>query len=333
MNSNMLTIIFSLFSFFTASSALGEHWDLWQDFTFTHGKRYESLGEYHHRMAIFKDNMEFALEQNRNQSNYTLGVTQFMDLTHDEFKGRFNELIGGPFGSKCSSFKSIDGNIPSSFDWRDHKAVTDVKDQGQCGSCWSFSATGAVEGSWSIDTGSLVSLSEQQLVDCSLGSPYGNHGCNGGLMDGAFKYVMDNGICSEDSYPYTSGTTKKNGNCETSCEPVVTLSSCVDVTPNNQQHLKEAVSQGPVSVAIQADTKTFQMYKSGVITSSGCGTKLDHGVLTVGFGTENEVDYWLVKNSWSSAWGDNGYVKIERSDSTNDKGICGIAMQPSYPVV
>ena len=97
--------------------------------------------------------------------------------------------------------------------------------------------------------------------------------------------------------------------------------------------MKEAVSQGPVSVAIQADTKTFQMYKSGVITSSGCGTKLDHGVLTVGFGTENEVDYWLVKNSWSSAWGDNGYVKIERSDSTNDKGICGIAMQPSYPVV
>ena len=139
-------------------------------------------------------------------------------------------------------------------------------------------------------------------------------------------------MCTETEYPYTSGTSKTNGDCE-DCASEVSISSCVDVTPNNELHLKEATSMGPVSVAIEADTKVFQMYESGVITSDACGTKLDHGVLVVGYGEESGTEYWLVKNSWSPTWGDNGYVKIERSDSTNDPGICGIAMQPSYPVV
>lgn len=331
---NTLFIVFAtLFSCAQFSFATNSHWDLWQDFILHHTKKYPSIDEYHNRFSIFKDNLEYTIDHNKyNETSYTLGVTPFMDLTHEEFKSRFNGLIGSSFGSSCSSFKSSNANLPSSYDWRDHNAVTPVKDQGQCGSCWSFSATGAIEGAWAIDKNGLVSLSEQELVDCSLGRPYGNHGCNGGLMDGAFQYVIDNGICAEDSYPYTSGTTKTNGNCET-VPSVVSLSSCVDVTPNNQVNLKEAVSKGPVSIAIEADTKAFQLYTSGVLTGDACGTKLDHGVLIAGYGTEDGLDYWLVKNSWGPSWGDDGYIKIERSDSTNDPGVCGIAMQPSYPVV
>jgi cathepsin L len=157
-------------------------------------------------------------------------------------------------------------------------------------------------------------------------------GCNGGQMDGAFKYAIDNGMCTEASYPYVSGVTKTGGNCQ-SCSAVDHFSSCSDVKPNDQISLKGAVAQQPVSIAIEADTKYFQSYSSGVLTSTSCGQNLDHGVLIVGYGTENGIKYWLVKNSWSTSWGDQGYVKIARSDSTNDKGICGIAMQPSFPTV
>jgi cathepsin L len=168
-----------------------------------------------------------------------------------------------------------------------------------------------------------VSFSEQQLVDCS--TTYGNLACNGGLMDSAFGYAIDHGMCTEASVPYQA----KYLAC-TNCTTVAYFSSCVDVTPNNQVQLKEAVALGPVSIAIEADTTVFQFYTSGVINSSKCGTNLDHGVLIVGYGVENGTPYWLVKNSWGSGWGLNGYVKIARSESTNDAGICGVAMQPSF---
>jgi C1A family cysteine protease len=150
-------------------------------------------------------------------------------------------------------------------------------------------------------------------------------------MEGAFNYIIANGQCTASSYPYTSGT-GQSGSCK-SCSAVAHLSSCSDVKPNDQLSLKAAVARQPVSVAIEADTRYFQSYSGGILTSSSCGTNLDHGVLAVGYGTENGIDYYLVKNSWGTSWGDNGYVKIARSSSTNDPGICGIAMQPSFPTV
>jgi len=316
-----------------AFNATENHWTLFQNFVNKFEKNYINLIDFENRFEIFKENMQYIHSENERQKSYQLGVTPFADLTREEF-ARFNGIrLGGPFSSPCSKFKSTEqknlrslSDVPSSYDWRDHNAVTPVKDQGQCGSCWSFSATGAMEGAWAISTGDLVSLSEQLLVDCS--TSYGNHGCNGGLMDDAFEYAMDNSMCTEASYPYTA----KGGDCQ-KCETVVDISSCVDVTKNNQVDLKTAVSQGPVSIAIEADTKAFQLYTSGVLTGDACGTNLDHGVLIVGYGEESGTEYWLVKNSWGPSWGDDGYIKIGRSDSTNDPGVCGIAMQPSYPVV
>jgi len=177
----------------------------------------------------------------------------------------------------------------------------------------------------------LKSLSEQQLVDCA--GSYGNHGCNGGMMDYAFSYIMDNGITSESNYPYVSGTTKTAGSCQ-SFTSQVKLAGCYDV-PANELALTLALQTQPVSVAIEADTKSFQLYTSGVYNDVGCGTNLDHGVLAVGFGTNSAgQDYYIVKNSWSSSWGDDGYIYIARNSvSTSTKGICGIAMESSAPVV
>jgi len=326
--------VFSLLSLFSSAFSVGndtfvdEHWIKFQSFMGKFERKYSNVRELVDRFEIFKDNLHYIEGENSKNYKFTLGITKFADLTHEEFK-LYNRLsLEGPFSSPCDKYKFLDEDTPSSLDWRSKNAVTSVKDQGQCGSCWSFSATGAMEGAWAIKNNDLESLSEQELVDCS--GKYGNHACNGGLMDSAFEYVIENdGICSESQYPYHAS----KGECDTSCKKVVTMSSCVDVTPNNQVHLKEAVSMGPVSIAIEADKRVFQMYTSGVLTDESCGTKLDHGVLIVGYGEESGTPYWLVKNSWSTSWGDNGYIKIERSDSENDPGVCGIAMQPSYPVV
>ena len=310
----------------SALNSTDHHWHKFQNFIHRFEKNYDSLVEFEKRFEIFRSNMEYVAEQNTLNLPYTLGVTPFADITEDEFASLNGIRAGGPFFTGCSKFQTSPMPVPVSYDWREKNAVTPVKDQGQCGSCWSFSATGAMEGAWAITNHKLESLSEQQLVDCS--KSYVNHGCNGGLMDDAFQYAIDNGMCLESAYPYTA----KGGDCQ-KCDPVVKISGCVDVTKNNQVYLKEAVSRGPVSIAIEADTKTFQLYTGGVITSSACGTNLDHGVLIVGYGSESGTNYWLVKNSWGPSWGDHGYVKIERSDSTNDPGVCGIAIQACYPVV
>ena len=340
----MLYILTFIALFFATTSSAqqslrgsDDEWTQFNDFKEKFMKKYETFEEMRDRFAIFRDNLRTIIRHNsdRNQT-FTMGVNQFTDLTPAEFKAMYvNGLQGSALvgGTSCGSFSSSASSAPVSIDWVTKGAVTSVKDQGQCGSCWTFSASGCMEGAWAIAKGQLIDLSEEELVDCA-GIKYGSMGCSGGSMDGAFNFIIDNGQCSNSAYPYTAGTTKTGGTCQSQkCTPVVHATSCSNVKANDQLSLKAAVAKQPVSVAIEADTYTFQSYSGGVITSAKCGTNLDHGVLAVGYGEENGQKYWLVKNSWSSQWGLGGYVKIARSDSTNDAGICGIAMQPSFITV
>lgn len=306
-------------------------------------KNYSTKKEAGSRFNIFRDNLRDIVRHNMDiNQNFTMGLNHFSDLTANEFKSMYvsgfynnaNALVNtktvgvGSYGCKSYTYSGSTTSLPDTVDWRS-SAVTSVKDQGQCGSCWTFSSTGASEGAWAISTGQLIDLSEQQLVDCATGVTYGSHGCNGGQMEGADKYMIANGQCSLASYPYTSGTTMTEGSCK-KCTAIAHFSSCSDVKPNDQVSLKAAVFKQPVSVAIEADTRYFQSYSGGILDASSCGTTLDHGVLVVGYGVDNGKKYWNVKNSWSSSWGEKGYVRILRSDSTNDAGICGIAMDPSF---
>jgi KDEL-tailed cysteine endopeptidase len=315
-------------------------WKQFTNFQDRFNKRYNTLEELETRFDIFKTNLINIISHNLSPyKNFTMGINQFSDLTSEEFKIRYtggykinDDMLKTEVGSYgCTTFTSSATNAPSSIDWRKKNAVTSVKDQGQCGSCWTFSSTGSSEGAWAIKTGNLIDLSEEQLVECAVGIQYGSHGCSGGQMEGAFKYLIQNGQCSLSSYPYTSGT-GKSGSCK-SCTPVAHFSSCSDVKPNDQISLKGAVLQQPVAVAIEADTKYFQSYSGGIIDSPSCGTSLDHGVLIVGYGEENGTKYWILKNSWSKSWGEEGYFRILRTDSTNDPGICGVAMDPSFITV
>ncbi|PPR96689.1 hypothetical protein GOBAR_AA23990 [Gossypium barbadense] len=261
-------------------------------------------------------------------SSYSLALNAFADFTHHEFKASRLGLSGAAIQFRRPNLREprLVRDIPDSLDWREKGAVTQVKDQGSCGACWSFSATGAIEGVNKIVTGSLISLSEQELVDCD--KTY-NTGCEGGLMDYAFQFVINNhGIDTEEDYPYQGR--EHTCNKEKLKRHVVTIDDYTDVPMNNEKKLLQAVATQPVSVGICGSERAFQLYSKGIFTGP-CSTSLDHAVLIVGYGSENGVDYWIVKNSWGRRWGMNGYIHMIRN-SGKSEGICGINMLASYPI-
>ena len=294
------------------------------EWVYTNNRKYTTLSEFSYRKGIYESNIAKIVNHNTEGHSWTMGVNKFADLTSDEFKARFTGGYRGGASKKAGDIQQVKNTyIPASVDWRTQGAVTHVKNQQQCGSCWSFSSTGAIEGAWFLAKGELVSLSEQQLVDCFVAE--GNQGCNGGMMDYAFQYVINNkGITTETEYPYTA--TGPN-NCSSAGKTVAaTISGYKDVPPNSDEALAFAVARQPVSVAIEADQAAFQFYTGGVLTAA-CGTNLDHGVLVVGYNS----DAWIVKNSWGPDWGDNGYIYIGRGDSYGAAGECGILSAASFP--
>jgi C1A family cysteine protease len=320
-----------LSSFLTES----DEWKQFSNFQERFSRSYESLEETENRFQIFRSNLRNIILHNLDHTqNFTMGINQFTDLTPQEFKDQFVGGLRAEVGSYgCKSFSSSASGAPSSIDWRQMGVVNPVRDQGQCGSCWAFATTANAESVWAISTGQLLDLSEEFLVDCASGVGYFNMGCNGGQPDSAFKYMINNGQCTEASYPYKAGTTKTAGSCQKCTAAPVHFSGCYDVASKDQVSLMAAVAKQPVVIAIEADTRYFQSYSGGILDSPNCGTALDHAVEIVSYGTENGVDYWNVRNSWSNSWGEQGYFRVKKTSSTNDIGICGLAAQPSFLVV
>jgi len=316
---------------------LMEQWGMWKK---AFKKTYETIEEEIERMEIWlanmahieKHNFEYAL----GEKTFTLGMNHYGDLSSKEFASTYNGFLHAEH--KTRGFKGGDPyldhvnadelEVPKEMDWREHGLVTDVKDQGQCGSCWAFSSTGALEGQMMKHFGKLPNLSEQNLVDCSREE--GNQGCNGGLMDAAFQYVQDqDGLDDEDSYPYEM---RDDEPCRYSKGNRAADDNGYKMVPEgDEKALRHALGKvGPVSVAIDASNPSFQFYQSGVYYEPHCSPEnLDHGVLAVGYGEEDGEKFWLVKNSWSDQWGDGGYIKMAR----NKKNHCGIASYAVYPTV
>eukprot|EP00043_Microstomoeca_roanoka_P006279 m.61649 g.61649 ORF g.61649 m.61649 type:complete len:340 (-) comp13351_c0_seq1:419-1438(-) len=289
-------------------------------------KTYESAEEEARRAVIFAENLAFIARHNAEAAKglhtYTLGVNQFADLTNEEFRSRHLSPIQTAQRQLTEPVWLEETDV-NSIDWRTKGVVTPVKNQGQCGSCWVFATTAVVESAHAIATGHLVALSEQQIMDCS--SPYGGMGCNGGAFDSGFKYVVANGgLDSEADYPYTGRDEPCNKQKE--ARHVATVSSYGYVAKYNETQLAAAVVKyGPIAVGLEADQAAFQMYTSGVF-SGPCGTNIDFMAVIVGF-TE---DYWIVRNDWGTAWGEEGYIMMKRGVS--QAGICGIATMAAYVI-
>lgn len=331
---------FSILSFVLGAASLvsahvGDRFDSWLN---EYNVNVEDSESYLNMLDKWIANDEFITEHNAKNSTHVLGHNQFSAMDSEDYKNflGYSAKLQKPKRFAATRWLDVDATADA-INWVEKGAVTPVKDQGQCGSCWSFSTTGALEGAYFVKNGKLVSFSEQQLVDCDILRNGGrDQGCNGGLMDNAFSWITKNGgLCLESDYPYFSGDTQDEGSCQKSCSvyPGSKVAQYVDVSPSDDAQMMAALSKQPVAIAIEADQREFQLYKSGVFTGT-CGTTLDHGVLAVGYGTENGNDYYLVKNSWGETWGNGGFIKLARGKTYNGgDGQCGLLLSASYPIV
>uniref|UniRef100_G1SQF0 Pro-cathepsin H n=3 Tax=Oryctolagus cuniculus TaxID=9986 RepID=G1SQF0_RABIT len=308
---------------FSANNLEKFHFKSWMS---QHHKKY-SAEEYPRRLQTFVRNWRKINAHNNGNHTFQMGLNQFSDMSFAEIKHKY--LWTEP--QNCSATKSNylrgTGPYPSSVDWRKKgNFVSPVKNQGACGSCWTFSTTGALESAVAIAGGKMLSLAEQQLVDCAQN--FNNHGCEGGLPSQAFEYILYNkGIMGEDSYPYRA----MEGRCKFQPQKAIAfVKDVANITLNDEEAMVEAVAlYNPVSFAFEV-TEDFMQYRKGIYSSTSCHKtpdKVNHAVLAVGYGEENGVPYWIVKNSWGSHWGMNGYFYIERG-----KNMCGLAACASYPI-
>jgi len=318
-----------------------DYQSLFTTFMAKHGKKYEH-DQFFHRYNIFKTNVDTINRINSEGRSFTVGINEHADLSHNEYKeyllGYQQHRNDYQRSKNVPEFLLNNNNnnnveLPDEVDWRDASknpanmvAVNPVKNQGQCGSCWAFSSTASIEGYNAIASKSLVSLSEQQMVDCA--GSFGNNGCEGGDMDAAFEFVISqgqSGQCTEDSYPYQG----VDGQCQSQCQTGATISQYHDIPQMNEDAIKQVLATlGPVTIGIEADQQSFQFYSGGVFDDPSCGTSIDHGVAIVGYGVDNGAAYFTVRNSWGESWGESGYIRMKVGDN-----VCGLALSASYPSV
>jgi cathepsin F len=336
-------------SFALLATAYGMQFpDEFASFKSKFAKTYQSEAEEAYRFATFNENLVRAQAYNADSSDTAeYGVTKFMDMSVTEFskmyrnRGKSNVAARNlpKWNGECTACKLFPGlanaTDDTDFDWTLRGAVTEVKDQGQCGSCWTFGTTGDVEGTSFLKNGKLVPLSEQQLVSCNVNQD--DQGCNGGLQEVAFEYVIGTGLTTESAYPYTSEYGKQ-GKCINSkiTAPLQKISSWVQVSDkaSGEAGMKTALTlSGPITIGINAEH--LQVYRKGIMDPSICRSGeyyLDHAVLITGYGVgrdglEQDVEYWTIKNSWATDWGEKGYFRIKYGENK-----CGVAVDAVHSV-
>ena len=303
----------------SSAMALSEIESAFLGYITQYGKSYSSVAEYEMRLRNFAVKHAAIEEHNQSGESYRLGHNKMSDWTEEEYEAILTYQPG--MYNVTSTFDKVGATTP--IDWRSSGCVSPIQDQGQCGSCWAFSSVSALESDYCIANGTLFKLSEQQLVDCVKLC----FGCNGGNQSLAFNYYESHYAMSESSYPYTA----KTGTCQYNSNNVTAVKTTgwTGVTGGQPDAMKAALVNNPLAVAIQANQLSFQMYTSGIFTNTNCGTQLDHATNVVGWGTSNGMDYWIMRNSWGVTWGMSGYMEIEIVDGA---GLCGIQMQPLFPI-